>query len=68
MNRIPSGTNLFRLEVRGSDAFEFRRRMAARGVLLSTPQEDVFLVSVNETLNNMTAAELRDAFVGAISG
>ena len=68
VNRIPSGTNLFRLEVRGSDALEFRRRMAARGVLLSTPQEDVFLVGVNETLNNMTAAELRDAFVDAIDG
>ena len=68
VNRIPSGTNLFQLEVRGSDALEFRTRMAARGVLLSTPQEGVFLVGVNETLNNMTAAELRDAFVGAIDG
>ena len=68
VNRIPSGTNLFRLRVRETDPVEFRRRMATRGVLLSGAQGDVFLVGVNETLNNMTADELTDAFVGAISG
>ena len=67
VNRIPSGTNLFRLRVRETDPVEFRRRMATRGVLLSGAQGDVFLVGVNETLNNMTADELTDAFVGAIS-
>ena len=42
--------------------------MATRGVLLYGAQGDVFLVGVNETLNHMTADELKDAFVGAISG
>ncbi len=67
VNRIPSGTNLFRLQVSGIDPLEFRRRMENRGVLLSAPQGDAFLVGVNETLNNMTSDELTDAFVGAIS-
>ena len=66
INRIPSGTNLFRLQIRGSDPSEFRRRLATRGVRLSAPQGDVFLVGVNETLNRMTAAELTDAFVGRL--
>jgi hypothetical protein len=40
----------------------FRKRLAERGVLLSPPQGDAFLVGVNETLNRTTAPELVDAF------
>jgi len=62
VERIPSGTNLFRLRVRGTDPTVFRKRLAERGVLLSPPQGDAFLVGVNETLNRTTAPELVDAF------
>ena len=61
VERIPSGTNLFRLRVRGTDPAAFRKRLAERGVLLSPPQGDVFLVGVNETLNRTTAPALIDA-------
>ncbi len=65
VDRIPSGTNLFRLRVRGTDPVAFQKRLAARGVMLSAPQGDAFLVGVNETLNRTTAPELTDAFIRA---
>jgi threonine aldolase len=65
VERIPSGTNLFRLRVRGTDPTVLRKRLAERGVLLSPPQGDAFLVGVNETLNRTTAPELIDAFLRA---
>lgn len=64
--RIPSGTNLFRLRVRTADPAAFRARLAARGVLLPAPQRDTFLIGVNETLTRMTAPELADAFMRAM--
>ena len=65
IERIPSGTNLFRLKVRGTDPAAFQKRLAARGVMLPSPQGDAFLVGVNETLNRTTASELTDTFVRA---
>lgn len=62
VERIPSGTNLFRLRLRSGDAAAFQKRLAARGVLLAPPQGSTFLVGVNETLNRTTAAELTAAF------
>ena len=66
IERIPSGTNLFRLRVRGTDPGAFQKRLAARGVMLPAPQGDAFLVGVNETLNRTTAPELTDAFTRAL--
>jgi threonine aldolase len=68
VDRVPSGTNLFRLRVKGVDPAAFQKRMAAKGVMLSSPQRDTFLVGVNETLNRTTAAELTDAFTRALAG
>jgi threonine aldolase len=65
IERIPSGTNIFRLRVQG-DAPAFRKRLAARGVMLPTPTQNAFTIGVNETLNRIKAGELVDAFVGAI--
>jgi threonine aldolase len=62
VERIPSGTNLFRLRVRGVDPAVFRKRLAAEDVLLSTPNQDAFTVGVNETLNRMKPTDLIDAF------
>jgi threonine aldolase len=66
IERIPSGTNLFRLRVRGMDAAAFQKRLAARGVMLPAAQGDAFLVGVNETLNRTTASELTDTFARAV--
>ena len=68
IERIPSGTNLFRLRVRAADPAAFQKRLAAKGVMLSAPQRDTFLVGVNETLNRTSSAELLDAFVRALAG
>ena len=62
VERIPSGTNLFRLRISSGDPQAFRKRLAARGVALSSPQRDAFLIGVNETLNRTTAADLASAF------
>ena len=66
IDRVPSGTNLFRLHVRGTDPVAFQRRLASKGVMLAAPQSGVFLVGVNETLNRTTAAELASNFVRAL--
>ena len=67
VERITSGTNLFRLRLRGTDPAAFQKRLAARGVLLPSPQGDAFLIGVNETLNRTTAAELTDAFARTLA-
>ena len=64
----PLGTNLFRLQVRGTDPAAFRTRLAANGVLVSEAQRDTFLIGVNETLNRTTAPALTEAFVRAVTG
>jgi threonine aldolase len=66
IERIPSGTNLFRLRVRAVDAAGYQKRLAARGVLLSPPQGDGFLIGVNETLNRTTSGQLTETLVGAL--
>lgn len=68
IDRIPSGTNLFRVRVKGVDPVTFQKRLAANGVMLSAPQRDTFLVGVNETLNRTTAPDLIGAFRGAAAG
>lgn len=68
IERMPLGTNLFRLRVRTGDPAAFQKRLAARGVLLAAPQRDTFLIGVNETLNRMSAPELADAFTRAMAG
>ena len=39
VERVPSGTNLFRLRVSGTDAAAFQARLAKRGVILSAPSK-----------------------------
>jgi threonine aldolase len=68
VERIPSGTNLFRLRLKAGDPAQFQKKLAAAGVMLPAPQRDTFLIGVNETLNRATSAELTGAFVGALAG
>ena len=66
IDRVALGTNLFRMQVRGTDPAAFRKRLETHGVLLSEAQRGAFLIGVNETLNRTTAPALTDAFVRAL--
>ena len=68
IDRVPSGTNLFRLRVKGTDPAALQKRLASAGVMLAPPQDGAFLVGVNETLNRTSAADLADRFVRALAG
>lgn len=68
IERVSRGTNLFRLRVRGVDPVTFRQRLAANGVLASAPQNESFLMGVNETLNRTTSADLIGRFADASRG
>ena len=68
VERVPLGTNLFRVRARETDSAAFQKRLAAAGIMLPAPQQDTFLVGVNETLNHTSAAQLTDAFVRALAG
>ena len=62
VDRIPSGTNLFRLRVRTGDAAAFQKKLAGAGIVLTAPQNGTFLIGVNETLNRTTGTDLASAF------
>jgi threonine aldolase len=67
VTREPAGTNLMRVAVQTPDAQAFRKKLAARGVLLGAPGAGgAFLLATNETLNRTTVEELSAAFVGAL--
>jgi len=68
IDRVALGTNLFRMQVRGTDPAAFRKRLETHGVLISEAQRGTFLIGVNETLNRTTAPALTDAFVRAATG
>jgi threonine aldolase len=67
VERVPSGTNLFRLRVPAADLTAFRTRLAASGILLPEPQRGSFVVGVNETWNRREPADLIDAFGRALA-
>ena len=67
IDRVPSGTNRFRLRVSGTDPASLQRRLASAHVMLAPPQNGAFLIGVNETLNRTTAADLTDTFVRALA-
>ena len=66
IERIPLGTNLFRLHLRGADPEAFRKKLELNGVLLPAPANGRFLIGVNETFNRTTAAVLTEAFARAL--
>jgi len=68
IDRVPSGTNLFRLHVSGTDPSSFQRRLASARVMLAPPQNGALLIGINETLNRTSAADLTEAFVRALAG
>lgn len=58
VTRVPNGTNIFSLRVKGIDAQTFQRRVAAAGLILAAPRNDVFQVQVNETWARTTPQEI----------
>ena len=59
IRRIPEGSNVFILEVRGTDPALFRDRMMSSGVSLRPPRDDgSLIIQVNETWAANTAEEL----------
>jgi threonine aldolase len=66
VERIESGTNLFRLRVTRGDPAAIQQRLASRNIQAGNPNNGTFLIAVNETLLRSTAAELTDAFRAAM--
>ena len=68
VQRIPSGTNYFRVKVARVEPAALQKRLAARGVILPNPSADgTFLLGVNETWLRTSASELTDAVTRAMS-
>jgi len=68
VERMPAGTNLFRLRVAAPELAAFRARLRDRGVDLGGASGDGsgFLIGVNETWNRATADLLAERFVSAL--
>jgi len=58
VTRVPNGTNIFFLRVKGMDAQKFQRRALDAGFILTAPRNDQFTVLVNETWAGVTPQEI----------
>ena len=62
--KMPNGSNIFRLVVKGTEPETFRANLRAKGVLLSLPRPGLgFVVTVNQTLNRTNAQTLAKVFL-----
>jgi len=69
VERIPNGTNLTRVVIKGVDPLAIRKRLTAQGVYLPNPAAGgVFTLGVNETWNRTTAADLGRQVTDALGG
>ena len=67
VERIPNGTNLARMTMKGADMAAVSKRLAERGILLpGGGAGGVVTLGVNETWNRTTGADLARAFDQAI--
>jgi threonine aldolase len=67
VERIPNGTNLTRLTLKGVDAATVARRLAERGIHMPGGSPNgVVTLGVNETWNRTTGADLARAFEQAL--
>jgi threonine aldolase len=67
VERIPRGTNLTRLTLKGVDAAAVARRLAERGIRMgSASSAGVVTLGVNETWTRTTARDLVTAFDQAL--
>ena len=68
VERINNGTNLFHLQVTGTDPLLFRTKLERADVVVGRPTgTGQFLIAVNETWNRRPADEMAAVFVEALS-
>jgi threonine aldolase len=67
IERIPNGTNIFRLRVFGVNAPVYQNRLENAGISTSNPAGDWFHIQVNETWTRLPAAEIAARFRGALT-
>jgi threonine aldolase len=58
VTRVPNGTNIFFLRLKGGNAQAFQRRAQEAGFILPAPNNDRFTVQVNETWARATPQEI----------
>ena len=58
VTRVPNGTNIFFLRVKGASAQAFQRRAQSAGFILPAPDNDRFTVQVNETWARVNSREI----------
>lgn len=56
--RVPNGTNIFSLRVKGADVPTIQKRAAANGIILGPAREGRFQVQVNETWARASAESI----------
>ena len=67
VRRVPNGTNIFFLRVRGADPAAFGQKLRTAGVIAGQPREGEFTLQVNETWNRATPEEIAARFRKALS-
>ena len=62
--KVPNGSNLLKVIVKGTNLQSFREKLKSKGVLLRSPNEELggFVVNVNPTMNRTNAETLADLF------
>lgn len=68
VERIPNGTNVVKLYVKGTDLFKFRRKLHDENIYLPMPQKNWngFVIKINPTLNRTNAQRLAEALIKAL--
>jgi len=66
IERIPAGTNIFRMRVFNVNAPVYQMRLEAAGITAPNPNGDWFPMQVNETWTNATPAEIVKRFRQAL--
>ncbi|MEO8372555.1 MAG: beta-eliminating lyase-related protein [Candidatus Solibacter sp.] len=67
IERIPNGTNIFRLRVFGVNAPVYQNRLENAGITTVNPTGDWFHLQVNETWNRLPATAITDRFKRALT-
>ena len=66
IQRVPNGTNIFRLRVSGVNAPVYKLRLAERGIVAGDASGEWFSLQVNETWARVPAQEITRRFVSAL--
>jgi threonine aldolase len=68
VEKLPNGTNIFKLHVKGTDLQTFRTKLRQNNIQIPQPikDENAFFMKTNTTLNRIAPEELAKAFVDAL--